>query len=145
MNIFYDFNGETHRIMASEIEAIERSGPPHRAHDYADGHHGRGYFDITAESLSLTSRLMRERPGAVEAGLRPIDPINISGGQIKSIDEMEIGRTHWMVRRYSGSGSMMACSGAHVFTNRSDNRFRAFVHSSRACPRCVELFNEHNR
>ena len=69
----YEFGGILHEITREEIDAIERSGPPHDVQHYADGHFGRGYFDITQELMSDTVRLIRSRPGQTKVGAFPID------------------------------------------------------------------------
>ena len=69
----YEFGGILHEVTREEIDAIERSGPPHDVQHYADGHFGRGYFDITQELMSDTVRLIRSRPGQTRVGKFPID------------------------------------------------------------------------
>lgn len=72
----YKFMGQEHVISGDEIFAIERSGAPHRVQDYADakrGHElGRGYFDMTQESVSLAMSSMCERPGKTESKVLPL-------------------------------------------------------------------------
>lgn len=67
----YDLNGERHWIDAEEVEAIERSGKPHRAQDYAEGHNASGYFDITQDLMSVSIRLMDQRTGQTTVGGSP--------------------------------------------------------------------------
>lgn len=147
MNLSYDFNGRWHRISHDEVAAIERSGPIHSVQHYAAGHFGRGYFDITAESLSLTVRLMRERPGMTEVGAMPIEPTYAAGRRNLGNSTPVPHPIHWLLPRTLAGGVARACDGmvTRRYAGARSPGFRATVHSVRACPRCVEKFNEHNR
>ena len=154
MNLFYDFGGVRHEITRDEIDAIERSAPPHLVQDYQDyaaGRNGRSYYDVTAEMLSCTKRLMRERPGQTEPGTMPVQKRNGSTER-EMFERTGLKPMHWLIAHRYGRGTMSACQGSweHPTKRRggdglSSASFRNAAHSARACPRCVELFNEHNR
>lgn len=132
MSLFYDFGGIRNEIKHSEVDAIERSGKSGSVFQYAlcppsqwnDGNWGQ-------------LRHVGERPGQTEPGTMPVET-----SEYKAPNSL----IHWYVRDLNrDKGSARACACGVGQMSRSDNRFNIFVHSARACPRCVELFNEHNR
>lgn len=148
MSLFYDLNGNRHEIQRSEIYAIERSGPAHRWQDYADGKHGRGYFDVTVATLAAARDAIINRPGQTEPGTMPIhNPRGNTG--LDTFNRSAFKPIHWLLTRPAGRGMFAACDSQRVTCNSSAGfksaQFRSVTHSTRACPRCVELFNEHNR
>ena len=148
MSLFYDFNGNRHEIQHSEIDAIERSGPAHRWQDYADGKHGRGYFDVTVATLAASRDAIINRPGQTEPGTMPIHKPNGSTA-LDAFYRSAFRPIHWLLSRPVGRGRFRACDKSATTAQPSAGfpsaQFRAAAHSARACPRCVDLFNEHNR
>lgn len=73
MSLFYDLNGRRHEISHDEVEAIERTGTPHRVQDYAAGMHGRGYVDVSAKA-HVAPNITEEQWIEIDAELHRLNP-----------------------------------------------------------------------
>ena len=146
MSLSYDFGGVRHEITRDEIDAIERSGKSGSVFQYAlcppsqwnDGNWGQ-------------LRHMGERPGQTEPGTMPVQKRNGSTGR-EMFERTWLKPIHWLIAHSYGRGTMSACQGPWARPTKrsggdgfSSASFRNAAHSARACPRCVELFNEHNQ
>lgn len=130
--IHYDFNGERHTMGRDEMEAIERSGPPHRVTDYA---HPSAPNDWPVETFPVRP-LMDARPGAVDPWVRPAEQVITKPrvdrpNQCKKSD----GLFHYRV----DSRSNPTCG---AYANRADvmgfEPFRTITKHPKVCQECRE-------
>jgi hypothetical protein len=144
--LVFEMAGEAHTMSPEELEAIERSGPPHSWREYAGGHHGRGYWQPRPGHITGSILQMCLRPGRTEPGILPVDPPPLPAptrGQpmfVRSGDRA----LHWIIKRADRRGVYRACDPNRAFAKPCDGlfmkRFSAAIWIPRLCPICVEMF-----
>ena len=139
MSYRYTFNGVTHTMSGAEAEAIERSGPPHRVQDYAMSVGSETFCDHARGALALGARLMSERPGAIEPGLRRTLAEEIADGKGLPWDLMTKGKIHLSVVKERHTHK--ACGGhARKGETFGTRVFATMMDHPRVCPDCLSAY-----